>query len=131
MAIHTPTVSACNRKNLRCFTMYEWIHWNHIPDIITKGQFFQICHISKATARYLLQSGKVPCQNTDKRTRCYQIQKEDVQEYLHLHKRGIYPEHYSASSSWYGARLCKSTGMPRNLSPKPSTGSTATIQRCL
>ena len=96
--------------------MYEWIDWDHIPDIITKEQFYQICHISKTTARYLLQSGKVPCRNTGKRTRCYQIRKEDVQDYLH--KRGMYPEHYSATPGWYGTKRNKSMGMPRKLSPE-------------
>lgn len=96
--------------------MYEWIDWDQIPDVITKEQFYQICHISKTTARYLLQSGKVPCQNTGKQTRCYQIRKEDVQEYLH--KRGMYPENYSAAPGWYGTKRSKSVGMPRKLSPE-------------
>ena len=58
------------------------INWDEIPDIITKDQLYRICHISKSTARYLLQSGKIPCYYTGKQTRCYQIKKEDVIAYL-------------------------------------------------
>ena len=38
------------------------INWDSIPDIITKDQLYQICHISKSTALYLLRSGKIPCE---------------------------------------------------------------------
>ena len=94
--------------------MYDWIDWEQIPDILTKEQFYQICHISKDTARYLLQSGKVPCKYTGKRTHCYQIRKEDVKAYLH--SRGICPENYTAPPGWYGTQCKNSTGMPRMLS---------------
>ena len=30
------------------------INWDSIPDIITKDQLYQICHISKSTALYRL-----------------------------------------------------------------------------
>lgn len=42
------------------------INWESIPDIITKDQLYQICHISKSTALYLLRSGKIPCEYTGK-----------------------------------------------------------------
>lgn len=58
----------------------EAINWDEIPDIITKDQLYRICHISKSTARYLLQSGKIPCYYTGKQTRCYKIKKEDAQD---------------------------------------------------
>ena len=54
------------------------INWDEIPETITKDQFYRICHISKQTARFLLQSGKVPCKYSGKRTRCYTIKKNDV-----------------------------------------------------
>ena len=66
------------------------INWDEIPDIITKDQLYRICHISKSTARYLLQSGKIPCYYTGKQTRCYQIKKEDVIAYLE--DRKVFPE---------------------------------------
>ena len=48
------------------------INWNEVPDVITKEQFWRLCHISKSTARFLLKSGRVPCSNSGKKTRCYQ-----------------------------------------------------------
>ena len=38
------------------------INWDAVPDVITKDQLYRICHISKSTALYLLQSGKIPCE---------------------------------------------------------------------
>lgn len=75
------------------------INWDEIPDIITKDQLYRICHISKSTARYLLQSGKIPCYYTGKQTRCYQIKKEDVIAYLE--DRKVFPEAYAAPKGWY------------------------------
>ena len=76
-----------------------FINWNEIPDAITKDQLYQICHISKSTALYLLQSGKIPCEYTGKRTRCYKIKKKDVIAYLQ--DRKVFPESYSAPAGWY------------------------------
>lgn len=78
------------------------INWDEIPDIITKEQLYRICHISKSTARYLLQSGKIPCEYTGKQTRCYLIKKEDVIAYLE--DRKVFPESYSAPAGWYGGK---------------------------
>ena len=77
----------------------ESINWDDIPDVIDKEQFYKICHISKSTARYLLQSGKVPCKCSGKRTRCYKIKKQDVIAYLE--NRKVFPESYSAPAGWY------------------------------
>ena len=74
-------------------------NWDSIPDIITKDQLYQICHISKSTALYLLRSGKIPCEYTGKKTRCYKIKKADVITYLE--KRKVFPESYSAPAGWY------------------------------
>ncbi len=75
------------------------INWDSIPEVITKDQLYRICHISKSTALYLLQSGKIPCEYTGKRTRCYKIKKEDVIAYLE--DRKVFPESYSAPAGWY------------------------------
>lgn len=75
------------------------INWDSIPDVITKDQLYQICHISKSTALYLLRSGKIPCEYTGKKTRCYKIKKADVITYLE--KRKVFPESYSAPAGWY------------------------------
>ena len=76
------------------------INWDEILDVITKEQLYQICHISKATAQYLLQRGLIPCEYTGKQTRCYKIKKEDAITYLEQRER--FPENYSASAGWYG-----------------------------
>lgn len=44
------------------------VNWDSVPDVLTKDQFYQLCHISKSTALYLLRSGKVPCEWTGKRS---------------------------------------------------------------
>lgn len=75
------------------------INWDSIPDIITKDQLYQICHISKSTALYLLKSGKIPCEYTGKKTRCYKIKKADVITYLE--NRKVFPECYSVPAGWY------------------------------
>lgn len=75
------------------------INWDAVPDVITKDQLYRICHISKSTALYLLQSGKIPCEHTGKKTRCYKIKKEDVIAYLE--NRKVFPESYSAPAGWY------------------------------
>ena len=90
------------------------INWDSIPDIITKDQLYQICHISKSTALYLLRSGKIPCEYTGKKTRCYKIKKSDVITYLE--KRKIFPESYSAPAGWYKGNysIKLETKMPEN-----------------
>ena len=52
------------------------------PDVITKDQFYRICHISKKTASYLLDNGLVPCTNSGKQTRKYKIRLDDVIAFL-------------------------------------------------
>lgn len=52
------------------------------PEEITKEQFYRICHVSKRTASYLLESGIIPCRKTDKKTRKYKILLADVIQYL-------------------------------------------------
>ena len=56
------------------------VNWDSVPDVMNKEQFFRICHISKSTALHLLKSGKVPCEWSGKKTRCYKIKKEDSGE---------------------------------------------------
>ena len=60
----------------------EPINWNALPNEMNKEQFRIICHISKATAAKLLESGVVPCVHSGKKTRCYTIRKTDIQAYL-------------------------------------------------
>lgn len=78
----------------------QTINWNEVPDIISKDDFYRLCHISKSTALHLLRSGKVPCEFSGKKTRCYRIRKADVLKYME--QRAIFPELYSAPQGWYG-----------------------------
>ena len=109
---HTPQNRASNRRK-SIFEVLQMdvfpVNWDSVPEVMNKEQFFRICHISKSTALHLLKSGKVPCEWSGKKTRCYKIRKEDVKAYLE--ERAIYPELYSAPKGWYGthyvARLSK------------------------
>ena len=49
------------------FEYYEEIK-RTFPHTMSKDQFYQVAHISKATALYLLQSGLVPCKDSGKKT---------------------------------------------------------------
>ena len=80
------------------------VNWDSVPEVMNKEQFFRICHISKSTALHLLKSGKVPCEWSGKKTRCYKIRKEDVKAYLE--ERAIFPELYSAPKGLVRHPLC-------------------------
>ena len=69
------------------------------PDTITKEQMYQICHISKRTALYLLESGLVPSQCTGKKTRKYTIATVDVIAYLIQRERD--PDKFTPPVGWY------------------------------
>ena len=57
---------------------------NQYPETVQKEQFRIICHISKRTARYLLQSGLVPCVQSGKKTRNYTIKMKDIVRYDYI-----------------------------------------------
>lgn len=57
------------------------------PDVITRDQLYRICHISKKTASYLLDSGLVPCTNSGKKTRKYKIRIDDVIVFLNAREK--------------------------------------------
>ena len=62
------------------------------PEYISKEQMYKLCHISKYTAQYLLESGLVPSTCSGKKTRKYKIATSDVVRYLQ--EREIIPERY-------------------------------------
>lgn len=72
---------------------------NQYPETVQKEQFRIICHISKRTARYLLQSGLVPCVQSGKKTRNYTIKMKDIVRYLE--RREIHPEKYKLPPGSY------------------------------
>ncbi len=52
------------------------------PSYISLGQFYQICHIAKRSALYLLENGIIPSIDTGKKTWRYRIALDDVITYL-------------------------------------------------
>ena len=52
------------------------------PLYMTKEQMYQVCHISKRTCLFLLESGLVPCLDSGKKTRRFRIKTEDVIRFL-------------------------------------------------
>ena len=69
------------------------------PDSMTKDQFYRIAHISKRHAKYLLDSGLVPCHDSGKKTRRYTIQTRDVVTFLC--DREDNPDKYKAPKGLY------------------------------
>jgi|LSQX01.1.fsa_nt_gb hypothetical protein len=63
------------------------------PEGLSKEQFYKLCHVSKRTARYLLDTGLVPCQRREQQTHRYKIAVDDVLEYLN--RRETEPERYA------------------------------------
>ena len=77
---------------------YESIRRKY-PETVSKDQFYQIAHISKATALHLLQNGLVPCKDTGKKTRRYAIKKRDVINFMI--NREVNPSRYIVPTGWY------------------------------
>lgn len=66
---------------------------------------YRICHISKKTCLFLLESGLVPNIDSGKKTRRFKIKTTDVIQYLH--DRDDYPELYKAPDGFYMRDGCK------------------------
>ena len=81
---------------------------NQYPKIVSKDQVYRICHISKATALYLLQSGLIPNVDSGKKTRKYRIQLDDVIAYLQKQEEDPLafkpPENYYAGRRYQPSR---------------------------
>ena len=75
------------------------------PRNMSLEQMRIVCHISKKTARRLLQTGLVPSENTGKKTHTYLIKKSDVREYLI--QRDITPEKYAFGEGNYNVAYSK------------------------
>ena len=72
------------------------------PDTISKEQMFRLCHISRRTALFLLESGLVPCQRSDKKTHRFTIKTQDVVQYLI--EREKTPGRFVPPAGWYKQR---------------------------
>ena len=75
------------------------------PEYITKEQMYRICHISKKTCLFLLESGLVPSIDSGKKTHRFKIKTTDVLQYLQ--ERNDYPELYKAPDGFYKSEGCK------------------------
>lgn len=62
-------------------TDYTFLYEEY-PEIISADQLYRICHISKRKAKWLLDSGYIPCRDSGKKTRRYKIRIDDVVAYL-------------------------------------------------
>lgn len=52
------------------------------PAYVSKEQLYKICHISKQSAKLLLDYGIIPCENLGKKTRKYRIRLDDIITYM-------------------------------------------------
>ena len=62
-------------------TDYTFLYKEY-PELISADQLYRICHISKRKAKWLLDGGYIPCQDSGKQTRRYKIHIDDVIVYL-------------------------------------------------
>lgn len=69
------------------------------PQYMTKDQMYKVCHISKKTCLFLLESGLVPNIDSGKKTRRFKIQTADVIQYLEDRKTN--PGLYSPPAGYY------------------------------
>lgn len=72
------------------------------PDGMSKEQFCKIANISKRKATWLLNTGLIPCERSDKITWRYSIKTEDV--IFYLENRIAHPEEYEAPPGTFSSR---------------------------
>ncbi len=89
------------------------------PSIITLDQFYRICHISKRKAKWLLENGIVPCQDSGKKTRRFKIQTIDI--VLYLQQSAQNPNHLQYPAGLFSSRY----NTPRKVPCNPITLSNA------
>lgn len=75
------------------------------PAYMTKEQMYQVCHISKKTCLFLLQSGLVPCLDSGKKTRRFKIETANVIRYLA--DREFHPDRYKPPDGFYKRKRVK------------------------
>lgn len=72
------------------------------PGCMTKEQMYQVCHISKKTCLYLLESGLVPSRDSGKKTRRFTIETAAVVRYLE--ERELNPERFKPPAGHYKSK---------------------------
>ena len=58
------------------------------PDWLSLEQFRAVAHISKRKAKWLLENGIIPCEDSGKQTHRFQIRRIDVADFLRRHDTG-------------------------------------------
>lgn len=58
------------------------------PETLSSEQFRAVAHISKRKAKWLLENGIIPCEDSGKQTRRFQIRRSDVAEFLRRRDAG-------------------------------------------
>lgn len=57
------------------------------PEVVSLEQLYQICHISKRKAQWLLEQGYIPCEDTGRKTWRFRIKTKDIVLYLTKRER--------------------------------------------
>ena len=76
---------------------YNEKEFEKYSEIMNKEQLRKVCHISKYTALFILQSNLIPNTSSGKKTRCYAIKKSDIIHFIN--DREINPERYIAPAT--------------------------------
>ncbi len=58
------------------------------PESLSLEQFRAVAHISKRKAKWLLENGVIPCEDSGKHTHRFQIKKRDVADFLRRRDAG-------------------------------------------
>ncbi len=82
---------------------YEYLRQQY-PETISMDQLYRICHISKRKAKWLLENGVIPCKDSGKQTRRFQIQMDDMITFLERQDAGLLREDIPAGIFSSGGR---------------------------
>nr|WP_325198969.1 helix-turn-helix domain-containing protein [uncultured Oscillibacter sp.] len=82
---------------------YDYLREQY-PETISMDQLYRICHISKRKAKWLLENGVIPCEDSGKQTRRFQIHLEDVIVFLERRDAGLLQEAIPAGIFSSGGR---------------------------
>jgi len=105
-------------------TNYEQLKKDY-PEVISINQFYQICHIAKRSAVYLLENGIVPYTDTGKLTWKYKIKLDDVIAYLEKREKvgSMIPRGVATNKKKYPRKSSKTPAMFRSYIQTDDTAS--------
>ena len=85
-----------------CTYLYE-----EYPEVISADQLYRICHISKRKAKWLLEHGYIPCEDSGKKTRRYKIRLNDVIDYLRTLEAAPDTTYGQMKRTSYESQMCR------------------------